>query len=174
MLKYNNKVLKVNSRWLGNEYGTKCRTVTMTGNGDFWAYGYDDRYVSFSTNVIGYPKIISVYAKFYCPRLLVHAPLPVVVEPRICLRDRLSGKRSNVHYSIPITQEQEIRNTESFTETTVSGSNVVKFGLNWERIEGDITYTTGHDLPLELSFTVANAEPEALHITSEVYTTIYY
>lgn len=174
MLKYNNKVLKYGTRWLSNDCGVICHTVTMTGNGDFWPGSEDDRYVSFSTNVIGYPKAVSLYAKFYCPRLL-REDYHVYVQLRICLRDRIDNTRHPVNaVMIPITQEQRIINTESFTETTVSGSNVVKFGLDWERIQGLISGVSGHALPLELSFTVFSAEFEDVRITSEVYTTIYY
>ena len=165
MLKYNNKVLKFNSRWLGNDYGVKCPVVTMVGNGDFW---YHEEYTAMSTSIVGFPRMISVYAKFHAPTSPDIRANRIIVEPKLTMTDRTKEVRA-IDF---ITEDTYITNTEDmWYGVMTSDSNIIKFTINWSTIEHlspqEFTY------PLELGYIVSNATGLTA-VTSDVYTTIYY
>jgi hypothetical protein len=171
MLKYNNKVLKVNSRWLGNNYGT-LNHLTLQGNGDFWGYNY----MAFESYILGMPREVSVFVKFHAPNppldRVVYAG-SIEVRPRLFLKDKYTSDLQNVDdYIIYETSEHKAKNTEDMISD--AESNIVKFTLNWDIISGAVSPQGIYNMPLMLGYTISNAEQSGQHIYSDVYTSIYY
>lgn len=162
MLKFNNRILKFNNRWLipGNEPGNVIHT-TYTGNGVFTQQSV------MSTSIMGKPTSISVQAVFHSLRTRLTEANAISIFPRLYLSERTVNIDDVRDF---IGDQYTVRNTESMAYDTSSNSNIVEFRIDWNWVAEHLEEPDNH-LPLELCYTITGSN---IQITADVYTTIYY